>query len=32
MGILKMKFELLNTHGELKTEITGIQFMGVRHP
>ena len=32
MGILKMKFELLNTAGELKTEITGVQFMGVRHP
>jgi len=32
MGILRMKFELLNADGELKTEITGIQFMGVRHP
>ena len=32
MGILKMKFELLNVAGELKTEITGIQFMGVRNP
>jgi acyl dehydratase len=32
MGILKMKFELLNLAGELKTEITGIQFMRVRQP
>lgn len=32
MGILRMKFELLNTAGELKTEITGVQFMRVRHP
>ena len=32
MGILKMKFELLNTAGELKCEITGIQFMKVRNP
>lgn len=32
MGILKMKFELLNTAGELKVEITGIQFMKVRNP
>lgn len=32
MGILKMKFELLNTEGELKVEITGVQFMGVRNP
>ena len=32
MGILKMKFELFNTEGELKVEITGVQFMGVRHP
>lgn len=32
MGILKMKFELLNTSGELKVEITGIQFMKVRNP
>ena len=32
MGILKMKFELLNDRGELKTEITGVQFMGVRKP
>lgn len=32
MGILQMKFELLNMAGDLKTEITGIQFMGVRHP
>lgn len=32
MGILKMKFELMNTEGERKAEITGIQFMGVRHP
>ena len=30
MGILKMKFELLNLAGELKVEITGVQFMGVR--
>ncbi len=32
MGILKMKFELFNMEGELKVEITGVQFMGVRHP
>lgn len=32
MGILKMKFELLNIAGELKVEITGVQFMGVRNP
>ena len=32
MGILKMKFELFNMDGELKTEITGVQFMGVRNP
>lgn len=32
MGILKMKFELLNTAGELKVEIIGVQFMGVRTP
>ena len=32
MGILKMKFELFNTEGELKTEIVGVQFMGVRNP
>lgn len=32
MGILKMKFELLNTSGEVKVEITGIQFMKVRNP
>lgn len=32
MGILKMKFELMNTAGELKVEITGIQFMKVRTP
>jgi len=32
MGILKMKFELLNMAGELKAEITGVQFMKVRHP
>jgi len=32
MGILKMKFELFNTEGELKVEITGVQFMGVRNP
>lgn len=32
MGILRMKFELLGMDGELKTEITGVQFMGVRNP
>lgn len=32
MGVLKMKFELLNSEGELKVEIVGIQFMRVRHP
>lgn len=32
MGVLKMKFELMNTEGELKAEIIGIQFMKVRNP
>ena len=32
MGILKMKFELMNVDGEIKTEITGVQFMKVRKP
>ena len=32
MGVLKMKFELMNTAGELKAEIIGIQFMRVRNP
>jgi len=32
MGVLKMKFELLNMAGELKVEITGVQFMKVRNP
>lgn len=32
MGILKMKFELLNVQGELKAEIIGVQFMKVRNP
>jgi acyl dehydratase len=32
MGILWMRFELLSGAGELKTEITGIQFMRVRNP
>ncbi len=32
MGILKCKWELLNTAGELKVEIIGVQFMGVRNP
>lgn len=32
MGILKMKFELLNTQGELKCDVIGVQFMKVRHP
>ena len=32
MGILKCKWELLNTAGELKTEITGVQFMRVKQP
>jgi len=32
MGILKMKFELMTAAGELKVEITGIQFMKVRNP
>ena len=32
MGILKMRFELLNAEGELKTEIVGVQFMRVRNP
>lgn len=32
MGILKMRFELLNAEGELKAEIVGVQFMRVRNP
>ena len=32
MGILKMKFELFNAEGELKAELTGVQFMKVRNP
>ena len=32
MGVLKMKFELLNTQGELKADIIGVQFMRVRNP
>jgi acyl dehydratase len=32
MGILKMKFELLNAAGEVAVEITGVQFMRVRNP
>jgi acyl dehydratase len=32
MGILKIRFELLNMSGEVKVEITGVQFMGVRNP
>lgn len=32
MGVLKMKFELLNSEGELKADIIGVQFMRVRHP
>lgn len=32
IGILRMRFELLNDRGELKTEITGVQFMRVRKP
>ncbi|WP_395687563.1 MaoC family dehydratase [Aestuariivirga sp.] len=32
MGILRMKFELLGTDGELKTEMVGVQFMRVRNP
>lgn len=32
MGILRFRFELLNAAGELKTEITGVQFMRVRNP
>lgn len=32
MGILRMKFELLNTAGELKCDIVGVQFMKVRNP
>ena len=32
MGILKCKWELFNMAGELKVEITGVQFMGVRNP
>jgi acyl dehydratase len=32
MGILRMKFELLGTDGELKTEMVGVQVMRVRNP
>lgn len=32
MGILKMKFELLNLEGELKCDVIGVQFMKVRTP
>ena len=32
MGIHKMKFELFHAEGELKAELTGVQFMKVRHP
>ncbi len=32
MGILKMRFELLNIAGELKGDIIGVQFMKVRNP
>ena len=32
MGILKMKFELFNTQGELKGDIVGVQFLKVRKP
>lgn len=32
MGILTMKFELMNLAGEVKGEITGVQFMKVRNP
>ena len=32
MGILKCRFELLSMTGEVKVEITGVQFMGVRNP
>jgi acyl dehydratase len=32
MGVLKMKFELFNTQGELKADIVGVQFMKVRNP
>ena len=32
MGILRMKFELMNTAGEMKAEVTGVQFMRVRKP
>ena len=32
MGILKMRFELLNAEGELKVDIVGVQFMKVRNP
>lgn len=32
MGILKMRFELLNAAGELKVDIVGVQFMKVRNP
>ena len=32
IGIMKCLFELLNTAGEKKIEMTGVQFMKVRHP
>lgn len=32
MGILKMRWELFNTAGEQKLDMTGINFMRVRRP
>lgn len=32
MGILNMKWELFNSEGEKKVEITGVQFIRVRQP
>ena len=32
MGILKIRFELLDMAGGVKVDMTGVQFMGVRNP
>lgn len=32
IGIMKIRLELLNVAGEKKIEMTGVQFMQVRHP
>jgi acyl dehydratase len=32
MGILKCHWELFNSHGQKKTDMTGVNFMAVRQP